>query len=114
MPAGADAAADDAAADDAAADDSAAGPAAAVDCGTNSTRLLVVGADGATRERLMVITRLGRGVDRTRRLDPAAIEATLAVLRDFRAVMDSHGVTTVRAAATSAVRDAANGREFLD
>lgn len=85
----------------------------AIDCGTNSTRLLVAGPDGATLERLMVITRLGAGVDRQRRLAPDAIERTLAVLRDFRSVLDNHGVARVRMTATSAARDAANREDFF-
>jgi exopolyphosphatase/guanosine-5'-triphosphate,3'-diphosphate pyrophosphatase len=90
------------------------GAVAAVDCGTNSTRLLVVDAAGRHAARMMRITRLGQGVDATRRLDPAAVDRTLAVLREYREVMDAHGVGAVRMAATSAVRDATNGREFLD
>lgn len=89
------------------------GPVAAVDCGTNSTRLLVAGADGATLARLMTITRLGAGVDRNRRLDADAIERTVAVLRRYRGVMDDHGVVAVRMTATSAARDAANRDEFF-
>ena len=93
-----------------------AGPAAlaAIDCGTNSTRLLVAGPDDATVERRMVITRLGQGVDRERRLAEDAIGRTLDVLAGFREVMDAHGVGRARAVATSAVRDAANGPEFLE
>lgn len=87
---------------------------AAVDCGTNSTRLLVEGPDGAERVRRMQITRLGQGVDATRRLDPVAVERTLRVLADYRAVMDAEGVTAARMAATSAVRDAGNGAAFLE
>jgi exopolyphosphatase/guanosine-5'-triphosphate,3'-diphosphate pyrophosphatase len=86
---------------------------AAIDCGTNSTRLLVV-RDGETIDRRMVITRLGAGVDRAGMLDPEAIERTLAVLRDYRAVMDEHGVERVRVAATSAARDATNRDDFFD
>ena len=59
-------------------------PVAAVDCGTNSTRLLVVDADGTVLDRQMRITRLGEGVDATRTLSSVAIERTLAVLRDYR------------------------------
>ncbi len=85
---------------------------AAIDMGTNSTRLLV--HDGTdTLERLMTITRLGQDVDATGRLADEAIERTLACLRDFREVMDRFGVTQVRAAATSAARDAANRDEFF-
>lgn len=86
---------------------------AAIDCGTNSTRLLVT-RDGATVDRRMVITRLGAAVDRTGVLDAEAIERTLAVLRDYRAVMDEHGVEAVRIAATSAARDARNRDAFFD
>lgn len=89
------------------------GPVAAVDCGTNSTRLLVL-SDGRQLVRLMRITRLGQGVDSAGVLDAAAIARTVAVLREYRGVLDRHGVRAVRMAATSAVRDAANGAEFLD
>ena len=83
-------------------------PVAAIDCGTNSVRLLIT-ADGQTQiERLMRITRLGQGVDATGRLDPEAIERTLAVLREYREVIDQHGATRIRMAATSASRDASN------
>lgn len=86
---------------------------AAIDCGTNSTRLLVW-RDGETLDRRMVITRLGQGVDRTRRLDDAAVDRTLAVLREYRAAMDACGVERVRMAATSAARDAVNRDAFFD
>lgn len=85
---------------------------AAIDCGTNSTRLLV--SDGQEQiERHMRITRLGAGVDRTGRLDPDAIERTLSVMRDYRSIMDRHDVAGVRVAATSASRDAANRADFF-
>lgn len=85
---------------------------AALDCGTNSTRLLI--SDGArTVERRMRITRLGKDVDATGELDPEAIERTLAVLREYEALIAEHHVTGVRMAATSAVRDAANRDAFL-
>jgi exopolyphosphatase/guanosine-5'-triphosphate,3'-diphosphate pyrophosphatase len=85
---------------------------AAIDCGTNSVRLLV--SDGTTQvERLMRITRLGQGVDRTGRLDPEAVERTLAVLREYREVMDRYEVDGIRMAATSASRDAANRDDFF-
>ena len=85
---------------------------AAIDCGTNSTRLLI--SNGEQRfERLMRTTRLGAGVDRTGRLEPEAIERTLTVLREYRAVMDDHGVAGLRIAATSAARDAANRDDFF-
>jgi exopolyphosphatase / guanosine-5'-triphosphate,3'-diphosphate pyrophosphatase len=86
---------------------------AAIDCGTNSTRLLVTEGSRAL-ERLMRITRLGEGVAATGRLSPAAIDRTVAVLREFRSVMDRFGVTAARVSSTSAVRDAANRDDFLD
>ena len=86
---------------------------AAVDCGTNSTRLLV-SENGRTLERLMVITRLGQGVDATGRLAPDAIQRTVDVLRDYRSVMDRLAVAKVRMTATSAARDASNRDDFFD
>lgn len=87
---------------------------AAIDCGTNSTRLLVSRGGTETLDRLMAITRLGEGVDHTGRLAPGAIERTLDCLRRYREVMDRHGVEAVRITATSAARDAANREEFFD
>lgn len=85
---------------------------AAIDCGTNSTRLLI--SDGVTTyERLMQITRMGAGVEKTGRLDPDAIERTMEVLGKYRTVMDSHGVEGVRIAATSAARDVSNRYELF-
>jgi exopolyphosphatase / guanosine-5'-triphosphate,3'-diphosphate pyrophosphatase len=90
-----------------------AGALAAIDCGTNSTRLLVVGSAGDVRAREMTITRLGEGVDATRRLSPQAMERTFAALRAYRSIMDAERVGRARLVATSAVRDAANGEAFL-
>jgi len=85
---------------------------AAIDVGTNSARLLI--SDGVTSfERLMRITRLGRGTDASGRLDPAAIETTLAALREYRTVMDGFDLASVRMTATSAARDAANREDFF-
>ena len=89
-------------------------PVAALDCGTNSTRLLIADEDGRTLSRLMRVTRLGEGVDATHVLAPQAIERTVAVLADYRRMMDEHGVDRARLVATSAVRDATNGEEFLE
>jgi len=86
---------------------------AAVDCGTNSTRLLVTDGDGHSLLRLMRITRLGEGVDATHKLSGDAVDRTLAVLGEFRAEMDRLAVGAARLVATSAVRDAVNGDEFL-
>ncbi len=88
-------------------------PAAAIDCGTNSTRLLVARPGGPALERLMRITRLGQGVDQGRRLAPDAIGRTVGVLREYRAVLDRHGVGAIRMTATSAARDAVNRDEFF-
>ena len=85
---------------------------AAIDCGTNSTRLLVTDGSRAV-ERLMRITRLGEGVDGTGRLSPDAIARTVSVLREFRSAMDRDGVQAVRMSATSAVRDASNREQFM-
>ncbi|MGH9065280.1 MAG: exopolyphosphatase [Acidimicrobiales bacterium] len=86
---------------------------AAVDCGTNSTRLLVADGEGRTLVRLMRITRLGQGVDASGRLAPEAVERTVAVLGEYRAEMDRLGVVALRASATSAARDAANREDFF-
>jgi exopolyphosphatase/guanosine-5'-triphosphate,3'-diphosphate pyrophosphatase len=84
----------------------------AIDCGTNSTRLLIRAGD-RTLERIMRITRLGRGVDATGELAPDAVEGTLAVLREYRELLDRHDVERVRMTATSAARDASNRGLFL-
>jgi exopolyphosphatase/guanosine-5'-triphosphate,3'-diphosphate pyrophosphatase len=86
---------------------------AALDCGTNSTRLLIETESGAVLAREMRITRLGQGVDATGRLAEEAIERTLAVLGEYRSMMDEAGVVRGRLAATSAARDAENGPDFL-
>ncbi|HEY3940889.1 MAG TPA: Ppx/GppA phosphatase family protein [Acidimicrobiales bacterium] len=86
---------------------------AALDCGTNSTRLLIASDDGVVIDRQMRVTRLGQGVDATRELAPEAIRRTLEVLTDYRRAMDAHGVGRARLVATSAVRDATNGGAFL-
>ena len=88
-------------------------PVAAVDCVTNSTRLLVTDGRGTPLSRLMRITRLGQGVDATGELAPEAIDRTIEVLREYRRVMDEHGVARVRMTATSAARDAANREAFF-
>ena len=85
---------------------------AAIDCGTNSTRLLITDGSRAV-ERLMRITRLGEGVDGTGRLSREAITRTVTVLREFRSAMDRDGVQAVRMSATSAVRDASNREQFM-
>lgn len=91
---------------------------AAVDCGTNSIRLLVADADPATGElheldRRMTVVRLGQGVDRTGRLAPEALERTFAACRDYAAVVKEYGAERLRFVATSASRDAENRDDFV-
>jgi exopolyphosphatase/guanosine-5'-triphosphate,3'-diphosphate pyrophosphatase len=85
---------------------------AAIDCGTNSTRLLI-GDGSETCERLMRITRLGAGVNATGRLGEDAIGRTLDVLAEYRSVMDRYELAGVRITATSAARDAVNRDAFF-
>ncbi|MGV9560783.1 Ppx/GppA phosphatase family protein [Streptomyces sp. NPDC003480] len=91
---------------------------AAVDCGTNSIRLLVADADPATGElveldRRMTIVRLGQGVDRTGRLAPEALERTFAACREYAEIIKGYGAERLRFVATSASRDAENRDEFV-
>ncbi|NNN30320.1 Ppx/GppA family phosphatase [Streptomyces sp. S3(2020)] len=91
---------------------------AAVDCGTNSIRLLVADCDPKTGElvdldRRMTIVRLGQGVDRTGRLAPEALERTFAACREYAAIIKEHGAERLRFVATSASRDAENRDEFV-
>ena len=89
---------------------------AAVDTGTNSTRLLVADVDGDHVETLVrraTVTRLGEGVDATRRLAPAAVARTHAVLAGYAAEIDALGAERTLAVGTSALRDAADGQTFL-
>jgi exopolyphosphatase/guanosine-5'-triphosphate,3'-diphosphate pyrophosphatase len=90
---------------------------AAIDCGTNSLRLLIADVDPvrhelADIERRMEIVRLGQGVDATGRLAPEALERTFRVLADYERLILATGVTAVRMVATSATRDASNAAEF--
>ncbi|MEV4839470.1 Ppx/GppA phosphatase family protein [Nonomuraea sp. NPDC049486] len=90
---------------------------AAIDCGTNSVRLLVADVGEAALadvERRMEIVRLGQGVDRTGRLAPEALERTFGAMRAYRKLIDQHGAGATRVVATSATRDAANRQEFTD
>src|SRR5207244_3507191 len=94
---------------------------AAVDIGTNSVRLLVADVDGPDRDARLTtidretrITRLGQGVNETRRLDPEAIARTVAVLCEYHESIAAHNVVLVRMTATSAARDATNRDDFFD
>ena len=91
----------------------------AVDCGTNSIRLLVAegvpgraGLTDVVRENRII--RLGEGVDATGRILDGAISRARTALRDYVATMASHDVRAVRMVATSATRDAANKVDFFD
>lgn len=89
---------------------------AAVDCGTNSVRLLIsrlTGGGLVEVDRRLHITRLGQGVDATGRFHPEALARTLAAMADFGAELDALGVAHRRVVATSAARDAANSAEFF-
>jgi len=91
---------------------------AAVDCGTNSLRLLLADVDpgqaGLTDViRRMEIVRLGQGVDQTGRLAPDALARTMAMLREYADVIARSGAQAVRMVATSATRDADNAAEFV-
>lgn len=90
---------------------------AAIDCGTNSIRLLIADIDGKNfREivRDMEIVRLGQGVDQTGQFHPDAIARTLAAVDKFAAEIAKRGVEKIRFCATSATRDATNRHLFVD
>ena len=90
---------------------------AAIDCGTNSIRLLIADIDGNNfREivRDMEIVRLGQGVDQTGQFHPDAIARTLAAVDKFAAEIAKRGVEKIRFCATSASRDATNRHLFVD
>jgi exopolyphosphatase/guanosine-5'-triphosphate,3'-diphosphate pyrophosphatase len=92
-------------------------PVAVVDIGTNTTRLLVAEReDGEVieLERRTVITRLGQGVDATGRLADEAMDRVAEAIASYREVIDRLGAEPVVAVATSAMRDAENGRDFRD
>jgi exopolyphosphatase/guanosine-5'-triphosphate,3'-diphosphate pyrophosphatase len=90
---------------------------AAIDCGTNSLRLLIADIDPAKGElselyRRMEIVRLGQGVDATGRLAPDALARTFATLGEFDLTIGEFGASAIRMVATSATRDASNASEF--
>ena len=90
---------------------------AAIDCGTNSIRLLIADIhDGQFKEvhRQMEVVRLGQGVDKNKAFDSEAIERTLKVTGEYARVISAKGVEKVRFCATSATRDASNRQIFID
>ena len=91
----------------------------AIDCGTNSIRLLIADIDSATGTltdvvRRMLVVRLGQGVDRTGEFAPEALARTLAATEEYAAQCQEAGVEAIRFVATSATRDARNRQEFID
>jgi len=91
---------------------------AAIDCGTNSLRLLVADVDPAAGrltdvDRRMEIVRLGQGVDATGRLAPEALDRTLHALAGYAKIIKAASADAVRMVATSATRDAANAADFV-
>lgn len=93
---------------------------AAIDCGTNSIRLLIAdlqdGEQGPVLHdvvRQMRIVRLGQGVDATGSFDPQALERTYAAIEEYAALIKEHGANKIRFVATSATRDAKNRHEFI-
>ncbi|KGM09898.1 Ppx/GppA phosphatase family protein [Cellulomonas bogoriensis] len=92
---------------------------AAIDCGTNSIRLLVADVDLSSGSlvdltRRMEVVRLGQGVDRTGRIAPEALERTLEAAGRYARVCEELGVERLRFVATSASRDAENRQDFVD
>ncbi|AKU90335.1 Ppx/GppA family phosphatase [Vulgatibacter incomptus] len=91
---------------------------ATIDVGTNSVLLLVAerAPDGSFRavDERMEITRLGKGVDRTRVLDPASVDATVEAIRTFAEAARAAGAAKLVVTATSAARDATNGEAFFE
>ena len=92
---------------------------AAIDCGTNSIRLLVADVDAragtlADLDRRMEVVRLGQGVDSTGRIAPDALERTLDATRRYARLCTELGAERIRFVATSASRDAQNRQEFVD
>ena len=90
---------------------------AAIDCGTNSIRLLIADIhENSFKEvvRRMEVVRLGQGVDKNKAFDPEAIERTLKVTQEYADLIAAKGVERVRFCATSATRDATNRQLFID
>jgi exopolyphosphatase/guanosine-5'-triphosphate,3'-diphosphate pyrophosphatase len=97
-------------------DVSGSGRVGAIDCGTNSIRLLIAEpSNGRLRDvhREMRIVRLGQGIDATGRFAPEALNRTRAALVDYAGLLARHGVERIRMVATSATRDAANREVFF-
>src|SRR5688572_15426271 len=93
-------------------------PVAVIDIGTNTTRLLVAerdqGGDLVELERSTIITRIGQGVDATGRLADEAMDRVSEAIASYREIIDRVGAERIVAVATSAMRDAENGRDFRE
>lgn len=91
--------------------------ASVIDIGTNSCRLMIADDKNNTINSLIKkveFTRLGEGVNKTKKLAPEAMERTLNVLREYKKISDSYGSEKILAFATSAVRDSLNRELFLE
>ena len=89
-------------------------PIAAIDIGTNSTNLLIVDSQGNEIVREVNVTRLGKGVAASGRLEDSAIAATVQQLEIYASLLKQHNVETFRVTATEACRRASNANTFLD
>ena len=88
-----------------------------IDIGTNSCRLMIADSKNNTVNPLIKkveFTRLGEGVNKTKMLDPEAVNRTLKVLKEYKKISDSYNSEKILAFATSAVRDSSNREEFLE
>ena len=88
-----------------------------IDIGTNSCRLMIADSKNNTVNPLIKkveFTRLGEGVNKTKMLDPEAVNRTLKVLKEYKKISDSYNSEKILAFATSAVRDSSNRKEFLE
>jgi len=86
---------------------------AAIDIGSNSVRLLVVGDDGSEIARLTTVTALGMGLEQTGSFDAGAYDATVEAITRYAATIAEFDVAEVKAVATSASRDARNGAALM-
>ncbi|HET9485409.1 MAG TPA: hypothetical protein VFO79_15720 [Xanthomonadales bacterium] len=85
-----------------------------IDIGTNTLLLLIISDEGGTLEDLCRFGRLGEGLDASGKLKPEAIARSLEILREYRGVLDLHGVKVPTVIATQAVREASNAADFVE
>lgn len=89
---------------------------AVIDIGTNSTRLLIASVKNnviVKREKYLLSTRMGQGVDHNRMIHPETIERNIIALKEFKEISQNCGVQDMILFGTSALRDAKNGHEFV-